>query len=67
MHVLTVCQACACDPRSVKDVACVLLIQHFAIDVIVNSLHPTFHKHNHGESRFVNRSFSGSGGQDLLH
>ena len=43
------------------------LIQHFTVDVIVSSLHPTFHKDIQSESRFVSKGCSGSGVQDLLH
>ena len=43
------------------------LIQHFTVDVTVNSLHPTFHKYIQSESIFVNKGYSGSGVQDLLH
>ena len=31
------------------------------VDIIVKSLHPTFHKHNHGESRFVIEAILGVG------
>ena len=46
---------------------CMQSIQHFTIELIVNSLHQTFHKCKQSKSRFVNNGFSGSGVQDLLH
>ena len=36
-------------------------MQCFTVDLIVNSLHPTFHEHNQGETKLVNRCYCGSG------
>ena len=48
-------------PCSLKDVACVQLMQHFTVDILLNSLHPIFLSHNYVKSRFVNRGNPRSG------